>query len=213
MIIKAVFFDFDGTLIDSIPAHVIAWEQILSEIGIELDDHYVQMNEGEKAEDTVARLLSEHGIDYTLEQQAELIERKRKLYRTMAPKGLIPEAVDLLRELTDRNIACDIVTGSIRSNLEAVLSPEEFALFRYIYTPTEYGKGKPAPDPYATALSRSGLSAAECMAFENAPLGIKSAKASGLKTVAITTTLPPQYLSEADYVIHNFADFIPLLDS
>ena len=211
--IQAVFFDFDGTLIDSIPAHVIAWERILGEIGIELDDHYVQMNEGEKAEDTVSRLLSEHGINYTEEQQAELIERKRKLYRTMAPKGLIPEAIELLKELGRRNIACDIVTGSIRSNIEAVLSPEEFALFRFIYTPTEYGKGKPAPDPYATALNRSGLKAFECLAFENAPLGVKSAKAAGLRTVAITTTLPPQYLSEADHVIHNFADFLPLLDS
>lgn len=210
--IKAVFFDFDGTLIDSIPAHVIAWEQILGEIGIHLDDHYVQMNEGERAEDTVARLLAEHGLDYSAEQQEALIEKKRMLYRSMAPKGLIPEAVEILRELNRRGIACDIVTGSIRSNLEAVMSDEEFALFRHIYTPAEYGKGKPAPDPYTTALRGSGLSAEECLVLENAPLGIRSAKAAGLRTAAITTTLPPQYLSEADHVIHGFAEFLPLLE-
>lgn len=209
--IRAVFFDFDGTLIDSMPAHVVAWEKILGEIGIQLDDLYFQMNEGEKAEDTISRLLSERGYEYSEEQQALLIERKRALYRSSAPKGLIPEAAELVRDLLSRNIACDIVTGSIRSNMDAVLSEDEFALFRSIYTPAEYGKGKPAPDPYLIALDRSGLEASECLVLENAPLGIRSAKAAGLRTAAITTTLPPRYLSEADHVIHRFADFLNLL--
>ncbi|MBK6909556.1 MAG: HAD family phosphatase [bacterium] len=210
--IKAVFFDFDGTLIDSMPAHVIAWEQILGEVGIRLDDLYFQLHEGEKAEDTVARLLAEHNVHYSHAQQAELIERKRALYRSNASAGLIPEAAELVRELNHRGIACDIVTGSIRSNMDAVLSAEEFALFRSIFTPAEYGRGKPAPDPYLKALEQSGLAAHECLALENAPLGVQSAKAAGLRTVAVTTTLPPSYLSEADHVIHRFADFLHLLE-
>lgn len=209
--IKAVFFDFDGTLIDSMPAHVMAWEKILSEVGVSLDDLYFQLHEGEKAEDTISRLLAEHGVNFTPEQQAELIERKRALYRSQAPSGLIPEAADLVGELRNRGIACDIVTGSIRSNMDAVLSAAEFALFRHIYTPAEYAKGKPASDPYVTALTGSGLSAEECLALENAPLGVQSAKAAGLRTVAITTTLPPKFLKEADHVIHKFSDFLSLL--
>ncbi len=209
--IQAVFFDFDGTLIDSMPAHVIAWEKILSEIGIQLDDLYFQLHEGEKAEDTVARLLAERGFDYSQAQQDDLIERKRTLYRSNAPKGLIPEAAELVRELRNRGIACDIVTGSIRSNMDAVMSQEEFALFRNIITPAEYAKGKPAPDPFLKARELSGLSASECMVLENAPLGVESAKAAGLRTVAITTTLPPSYLGEADHVIHQFSDFLTLL--
>jgi beta-phosphoglucomutase len=209
--IQAVFFDFDGTLIDSMPAHVIAWEKILSEIGIQLDDLYFQLHEGERAEDTVARLLAERGFDYSKAQQDDLIERKRALYRSNAPKGLIPEAAELVRELRNRGIACDIVTGSIRSNMDAVMSQEEFALFRNIITPAEYAKGKPAPDPFLKARELSGLSASECMVLENAPLGVESAKAAGLLTVAITTTLPPNYLHEADHVIHQFSDFLALL--
>ncbi|MCB9391809.1 MAG: HAD hydrolase-like protein, partial [Calditrichaeota bacterium] len=135
--IQAVFFDFDGTLIDSMPAHVVAWEKILSEVGITLDDLYFQLNEGEKAEDTIARLLAENGVNYSPQEQEALIERKRALYRKTAPKGLIPEAAELVKELHRRNIACDIVTGSIRSNMDAVLSPKEFSLFRHIYTPAE----------------------------------------------------------------------------
>ena len=62
------------------------------------------------------------------------------------------------------------------------------------------------------ALTQSGLSSEQCMALENAPLGVESAKAAGLRTVAITTTLPPKYLHQADHVIHKFADFLNLLD-
>lgn len=207
----SVFFDFDGTLIDSMPAHVIAWEKILGDIGIQLDDLYFQLNEGERAEDTIARLLAERGYTYSERQRFELIERKRALYRSNAPKGLIPEAIELIHELHNRGIACDIVTGSIRSNMDAVLSREEFALFRHIITPDEYDKGKPAPDPFLTALKLSGRAAHECIVLENAPLGVKSAKAAGLRTAAITTTLPPSYLSEADYVIHKFSEFLSFL--
>ncbi len=210
---KAVFFDFDGTLIDSMPAHVVAWNTILCEIGIKLDDNYFQLHEGEKAEDTISTLLAEHGKNYSQAEQTELIERKRALYRTMAPSGLIPEAAELVRELHRRNVACDIVTGSIRSNMDAVMSSEEFSLFRHIYTPAEYGKGKPAPDPYATALRLSGLKSTECLVLENAPLGVQSAKAAGLRAAAITTTLSPQHLKDADYIIHKFAEFLSLLES
>jgi len=210
--IKAVFFDFDGTLIDSMPAHVMAWEKILGEVGIQLDDLYFQLHEGEKAEDTISRLVAEHGVPYGPEEQAALIERKRLLYRSTAPSGLIPEAAELLRELNTRNIACDIVTGSIRSNMDAVMSAVEFALFRSIFTPAEYTRGKPAPEPYLAALKASGLDRSECLVLENAPLGVQSGKAAGIRTVAVTTTLPASYLSEADHVIHRFADFLPLLE-
>jgi beta-phosphoglucomutase len=208
---RAVFFDFDGTLIDSMPAHVMAWAEILGEIGIELEDTYFQMNEGEKAEDTISRLLGENGKSYTEEQTLALIEKKRKLYRTMAPKGLIPEARVMLDQLREKGVALDIVTGSIRSNIEAVLSDDEMSLFRNIVTPTEYKKGKPDPDPYVTALRLSELQMDECAVLENAPLGIRSARAAGLVTVAITTTLPPKFLSEATHIIHRFEDFLPLL--
>ena len=208
---RAVFFDFDGTLIDSMPAHVSAWANILGEIGIHLEDTYFQMNEGEKAEDTISRLLGENGMSYTEEQLFALIEKKRRLYRTMAPMGLIPEARVMLDQLLSKGVALDIVTGSIRSNIEAVLSEDEMNLFRNIVTPTEYRKGKPDPDPYLTALKLSGLLPGECAVLENAPLGIRSARAAGLTTVAITTTLPPKFLSEATHVIHRFEDFLPLL--
>lgn len=208
MITRAVFFDFDGTLIDSMPAHVSAWSEILKGIGIDLEDKYFEMHEGEKAEDTIDVLLREHGIQMSAAERDELIERKRALYRTRAPQGLIPEARALVDELRERGIFCDIVTGSVKRNMTAVLSDEELGLFRNIITPDDYQRGKPQPDPYLTAVKASGLLPEACLVLENAPLGIKSAKAAGLFTLAITTTLPAYVLNEADKVITSFPELI-----
>ena len=205
---RAVFFDFDGTLINSMPAHVSAWGEILREIGIDLEDKYFEMHEGEKAEDTIESLLRENGKQLTREERDVLIERKRALYRSRAPKGLIPEARELVDALHQREIHCDIVTGSIRANMTAVLTEEELALFRNIITPDDYRQGKPNPDPYLTALKISGLTPESCLVLENAPLGIRSAKDAGLYSIAITTTLPPYVLNDADRVISSFPEFL-----
>jgi beta-phosphoglucomutase len=205
---RAVFFDFDGTLIDSMPAHVAAWGKILREVGIEVEDRYFEMHEGEKAEDTIDRLLLDYGKRYSQPERDTLIERKRSLYRSMAPTGLIPKARELVDTLRERGIHCDIVTGSIKQNMTTVLSADELALFRHIITPDDYLRGKPAPDPYLTALRMAGLSANECIVLENAPLGVQSAKAAGLYTVAITVTLPPYVLNGADRVIALFPEFL-----
>lgn len=199
--IKAVFFDLDGTLVDSMPAHEQAWTTVLGELGIQLTKLYVQLHEGEKADDTFRRLLREHGLNYSDAQMHALLERKRALYRAAAPSGLIPEARALVQACAARGLMCAIVTGSVRSNLNGVVPPEDVRLFRHIITADDYARGKPAPDPYLLAVEKSGLSAPECLALENAPLGIQSARAAGVLTVAITTTLPARYLSNAHHVV------------
>jgi beta-phosphoglucomutase len=206
--IRAVFFDLDGTIIDSMPAHVKAWKKVLGDAGLRLDDLYIELHEGEKAEDTIFRLAAEHGLKMSKEELLDLIERKRKLYRTMAPRGLIPESRKLIDELIRRGVECDVVTGSIRANMNGVVTSEEISLFRHIIAAEDYARGKPAPDPYLIALKRSGYAVDECLVLENAPLGISSAVAAGLRTLAITRTLPAHYLTGAQRVIDRYDELL-----
>ncbi len=208
---RAAFLDLDGVLIDSMSAHARAWKMMLSEIGIDEDELLFYLREGEKAEDTAALVLEQHRRISTPEERLALVERKRELYRQMAPRGLRSEARELVDELRQRQIPCIIVTGSNRRNVDKTLSPGEQALFQRIITADDYARGKPEPDPYLAALSQFQLTGEECRVLENAPLGIRSAKAAGIPTIAITATLPASYLTEADHVIDAYLDFLNYL--
>jgi sugar-phosphatase len=70
----------------------------------------------------------------------------------------------------------------------------------------EITRGKPDPEGYLTAAARLGYSAADCIVIEDAPAGIESAQAAGMRTIAITTTYPPERLRAADAVVTRLAD-------
>jgi len=209
--VRAVLFDLDGVLIDSMPVHEQAWRQVLEEIGIRLDSLYIRLHEGEKAETTVHELLRQHGREMSEGEVAQLIERKRRLYRGAAPHGLIPEARRTVEKLRAAHIRCGIVTGSVRSNMATVLSEGEIALFDPIISAEMYNQGKPHPEPYLKALELLQLPAQECLVVENAPRGIQSARAAGIKVAALTLTLPREYLTEADVVLDRHDELLHVI--
>lgn len=209
--VRAVLFDLDGVLIDSMPCHEWAWRKVLSEIGIELEPLYIRLHEGEKAEATTRRLLREHGKEMSDADLSVLVERKRTLYRKSAPKGLIPEARQTVEKLLAAGIRCCIVTGSVRANMTSVLTDEEIALFNPVISAEMYKHGKPHPEPYLKGLEALELPASECIVVENAPRGIQSAKAAGIRVVALTVTLPREHLAEADFIFEHHEQILNIV--
>ncbi len=210
--IRAVLFDLDGVLIDSMPYHERAWRQVLSEIGIEPPPLYIRLHEGEKAETTVRKLLREWNREANDDEVAALIKRKRELYCQTASHGLIPAARLIVEKLRAAGIHCSIVTGSVRANMNGVMTTEEIALFDPIISAEMCLHGKPHPEPYLKALGALQLPAHGCIVVENAPLGIQSAKAAGLKVVALTVTLPREHLAEADVILERHEALLDIIE-
>jgi beta-phosphoglucomutase len=122
---------------------------------------------------------------------------------------LVPGIAPLLHDLWGRGYQLGLVTGSAGSVVDESLSPTGLAeLFAAIVTGDEVSQGKPNPEPYQIAANRLGVSPFDCLAVENAPLGIRSAKAAGMGCVAIETTLPAARLlaADADRVFPDAAD-------
>jgi len=206
-------FDLDGVLIDSPVVHVRSWVEVFRPYGIELSPQRLHREEGRRSEEIARLIVQEYGLDIGDDMLAELIRRKREIYRRHAPHGLRPDARSALEELKAAEWMLGLVSGSVRRNVEAALNRSELEFFDVMITAESYERGKPDPEPYLTACRGIGLSPANCVAVENAPLGVTSAQAAGMKVVALTSTLPESELSEADFIVEDLMGLPELLKS
>jgi beta-phosphoglucomutase len=209
--IKAVLFDLDGVLIDSMPHHVSAWQEVFRQEGVEVPEMVFRLAEGEKAGLTIRKLAKEHHLDWSDEKLDEMIAKKRRIYRSRAPRGMRPQAKKAVLFCQSQGWKTGIVTGSVQSNLNWMLSEEERSLFDLILSSEYYLNGKPDPEPYLNAARALGVEPEHCLVIENAPLGIRSAKAAGMTCIALTTTLPAEELHEADLIIGDLDEIEPII--
>ena len=187
---RGVFFDMDGVLYDSMGAHADAWSKAFEHFGIDFSPEMVYRNEGRTAHSTInlvyqqneERLATESEIDQIYSKKSELIE----VYPDAIP---FTGAKAMMGELKGKGIDIWVVTGSMQDKyLSALLRDFEGLITAdKIICGRDVTHGKPDPEPYLTALHKSGLLADEVIVIENAPLGIQSAKAAGIYTVAINT--------------------------
>lgn len=208
---RAVILDMDGVVLDSPPVHLETWQRTLAPYGVVLDAEAFFLLEGMPTERT-AQVLTERylGRACPVEEAADLAAAKRAHFARIYRPALVPGMLPLLYNLHGRGCRLGLVTGSARRVVEESLEPTGVAgLFDAIVTGDEVGLGKPDPEPYRLALERLGLGTEACLAIENAPLGIRSAQAAGIRCAALETTLPAARLRDADWV---FGDVQALRD-
>ena len=199
---RAIVFDMDGVVLNSPPMHLLTWQRTLAPLGIELTaaDHYPL--EGLPTEVTARRLTERLLGKACSDQEARNLARtKRALFRDMFEPVIVPGILPLLHDLQGRGYRLALVTGSARSVVDESLAPTgALGFFEAVIAGDEVTRGKPHPEPYRTAAARLGLAPSQCLAIENAPFGIDSAKAAGMGCAALQTTLPREQLSRADRV-------------
>jgi len=211
--LKAILFDLDGVLIDSLDAHYQAWARVLGDFGVRnLTRLDVALREGEKAEVSAREFARKFGLEFTSDDISWLLDKKRALYAEKAPQALVPGAGQLLADLKNQGYKFGLVTGSVAKNLLKIMTAEEWNLFDAMVTGKEVTEAKPSPEPYLKAAEKLRLHPTDCIAVENAPLGIISAKNAGMKTIAITSTLPKEYLIEADWIVDNISGVRRILE-
>jgi len=198
----AIIFDMDGVVLDSVPTHLLTWQQVLAPLGVDLTAEALYPLEGMPTE-AIARRLTEQllGKACSDDEARHLANAKRSLFRQMFEPAFIPGIVPLLHDLRGRGYRLGLVTGSSQSVVDDNLDHDGVVgLFDAIVTGDQVSQGKPHPEPYQMAAARLGFPSARCLVVENALLGIQSAKAAGMQCVALETSLPAELLSAADRV-------------
>jgi|Deesub1362B_J571_1020462.scaffolds.fasta_scaffold28914_2 beta-phosphoglucomutase len=209
---QAVLFDLDGVLIDSMPYHVRAWQEVFRDYGVEIQPEEIYAREGTRTADLARILIQKHGLSLSEEDIQQLIHRKSQVYNTISRAELMPGAVDLVEELRRRRLRLAIVTSTFRDNLMRILPPDFVRQFDAIVCGGDVTLGKPHPQPYLLAAEKVETEPQACVGVENAPVGIQAVKAAGMRCVALATTQQPEKLKEADFIFDNISHLLEHLN-
>ncbi len=198
--LRAVLFDMDGVLYNSMPSHAKAWHRAMAHFGYDLPEQEAYMHEGRTGASTI-NIVSrrQRGVEENEERIQEIYRVKSQFFNEYPPAEPMPGALELLRKLQARGLKILIVTGSGQTSLLDRLNHHFPGVFcrELMVTAFDVKHGKPAPEPYLMGLQKGGLRAEECVVVENAPLGVRAAKAAGIFTIAVNTgPLPDSALAD-----------------
>lgn len=196
----AVLLDLDGTLVDSSDAILRGWHGWAAEADIPVTG-LADIVHGRAAAETIAMLVP--GID-----DGDLRRHVRRVLERQeqdpAPAEPIAGAAEFVRALEEH--PWGVVTGCSKAMAAARLAAVGLPVPGVLVTDEDVAAGKPHPDGYLLALRRLGITAELAVAVEDAPAGVLAAKAAGLRTVAVTSTHPPEALAVADFVVSSLAE-------
>jgi beta-phosphoglucomutase len=199
-----VLFDFDGVAVKSMEQHFDGWKKAFAEQGIEIkaEDFFPLEGQGIRAIST--QLGERYGLHP--DKIERVMERKVSYYNQLMTVEFYNYFFELLNHLQAQQITMGVVTGGIRSRVSKIVDERLKEFITCLVTVDDVQRGKPFPDSFLRAAELIGRKPERCIVVENAPLGIKGAKAAGMPVIAITTTLPASFLNEADVIVSDFKE-------
>ena len=207
---RSVLFDMDGVILDSMPYHVMAWQEALHEQGFSVSAEMLYLHEGAIEPDTAAAIFKDNERSIDADMFHEILVRQMEIFATRYQSMIkpFPEVPQILRRLCDAGWQLALVTSSHVEILKKILPSEIKSYMDHIVTGDQVNRRKPFPDPFLAALSALGQNPKACLVVENAPAGIMAAKAAAIHCVALTTTLSEEHLCEADAVLTSHTELI-----
>jgi beta-phosphoglucomutase len=208
---RALIFDMDGTIVDNMAFHTQSWIAFFERRGRAIDaDEFFRTTAGRQGKEIIRSHMGEHLGD---DEVAVLNHEKEAVYRELyAPHLKAVEGFeDLIADARSQGIALAVGTAAPPANVEFTLDGLDLRRhFETIVGAADVARGKPHPDVFLEAARRCGAAPANCIVFEDAPLGVEAARRAGMRAVVITTTLPRAAFAEFDNVIAIVDDFSSL---
>ena len=186
--LKAVLFDMDGVLYNSMKNHADTWEEGFRKFGIPFEAKEAYLNEGRTGTSTIEKVFREKLEREALPHEIDAIYSEKTRLMNSAPSSLPVEGIkEVLSLLRGKGLKVIVVTGSNQPRLLNQLKQDFGVDANDVVAAKDVTHGKPHPEPYLKGLSKAQAQAGECLVVENAPLGIHSARKAGIYTLGLNT--------------------------
>lgn len=209
---KAVLFDMDGVIYDSMPNHAISWHKAMAEYGLDMPLAGAYQYEGMRGVETIKLLtLQQRGKKVSDEEAKIMYAKKSRIYAECPEAGKMEGTYELMCKIKDMGLKIVVVTGSgqktlldrLLNDFHGLITPE------LLVTAKDVEHGKPNPEPYIAGMKKAGIHPWEGIVVENAPLGVRAGVAAKLFTIAVNTgPLPDNMLIDegSNILFHRMTD-------
>ena len=209
--IAAFIFDIDGTIIDSMPYHVRSWPVLFARHGIG-EEHMALVQRG--AGRTGVELIRDiFGAGLAEERARALVDEKESIYRDMFRPEFreVPGFTAFARAAKQAGLKLGLGTAGDPENIAfAIGGLVLHDFFDAAVGAADVTRGKPAPDIFLEAARRMGVAPAQCLVFEDAPLGIEAARRAGMRAVALTTSDPDHDFAGYPHVVRVCGNYLDM---
>ena len=198
----ALLFDLDGVVIDSMPTHTLAWERYLDANGIDSENMEARMH-GKRNDDLVRDLFGSHLSDDAIFEHGAAKER---LFREMIGETLEAKLVPGVRRFlaeASKMVPLAMGTNAEPANVDFILNGAGIRqYFRAIVDGSQVARAKPSPDVYLRGAALVGVAPGNCIVFEDSPVGIRAARAAGMRVAGLLTHA--RSLEDVDIAVPDF---------
>jgi beta-phosphoglucomutase len=206
-------FDMDGTIVDNMDFHLIAWREFLKAHGVEMSDEELHYKMRGTIEEGVRRNLGEHLSD---EEVAALGFQKEQMYRDLYAPHLkaFDGFDDFVKNAKQQGVKIALVTAANHHNVDFTLDGLNIRhYFDTIVTGDDVKNGKPDPEGFLIAAERFGATPSECIVFEDSIHGVRAADAAKMRTIVIGDLFKDEQMKDFPFLLKKIYDYKDLIIS
>ena len=198
--LKALIFDMDGVLVDSMPFQAAAWKKAFLEMGMEIQDRDIYEIEGSNPRNGLPLLIQKAGKEpeaYDFETITSIYRQEfKRVFELKAFEGM-KECLEVLK----KRFLLSVVSGSDHVIVHGIVDQLFPGIFDIVVTGDDIINSKPHPDPFLKAVELLNVRREECAIIENAILGVEAAKNAEIYCIGVPTYVEPSQLDRADLVV------------